>query len=166
MRRWGKVLAFYTRHDYMSNHYICYFKVKGIEFNCTEQFMMYCKAMLFGDRDMAAAILAAREPQAQKMLGRKVRGYVESVWVAKREQYILIGMIEKYSQNPQERQWLMETEDLILVEASERDTLYGVGLKEDDPRIENPYEWKGANLCGELTMKAREHFKYRAVRIS
>lgn len=165
MRRWGNVTAFYSRRDFMSNHYICYFKVKGITFNCTEQFMMYCKAMLFGDADVAKLILAAKEPQAQKVLGRRVRGYVEEEWVAKREKFILIGMIEKYSQNLQERQWLLDTGDTILVEASERDTLYGVGLKEDDPRIENPYEWRGANLCGALTMKAREHFQYRAVRL-
>jgi len=164
MRRWGKVLAFYSRRDFMSNHYICYFTVKGITFNCTEQFMMYCKAMLFGDRDVADLILKATNPQAQKVLGRRVRGYVEEEWVAKREQYILIGMIEKYKQNPQECQWLLDTEDAILVEASERDTLYGVGLSEDDPRIENPYEWRGRNLCGDLTMMAREHIR-RAVRL-
>ncbi|BDD79755.1 hypothetical protein [Burkholderia phage FLC9] len=165
MRRWGNVTAFYSKRDFMSNHYISYFTVKGIRFNCLEQFMMYCKAMLFGDQIVADAILVCEEPQGQKMLGRKVKGYDDAVWVAKREGYILIGMIEKYSQNPQERQRLMDTGDTILVEASERDTTYGVGLNENDPRIENPYEWKGANLCGELTMKAREHFKYRAVRI-
>jgi ribA/ribD-fused uncharacterized protein len=165
MRQWGNVTAFYSKRDFMSNHYICYFKVKGITFNCLEQFMMYCKAMLFGDKIIADAILVCEEPQGQKMLGRKVRGYDDAVWLAKREKYILIGMIEKYSQNLQERQWLLETGDSILVEASERDTVYGVGLNENDPRIANPYEWQGANLCGELTMKAREHFHYRAVRI-
>lgn len=166
MRQWGNIRAFYSRRDFMSNHYRCYFTVKGITFSSLEQFMMYCKAKLFGDHLMAAEILKAKEPQAQKMLGRKVAGYVDEVWVAKREQYILIGMIAKYDQNPQEKQWLMETGDDILVEASERDTTYGVGLNENDPRIGNPYEWKGANLCGELTMKAREHFKYRAGRIA
>jgi ribA/ribD-fused uncharacterized protein len=165
MRRVGNVTAFYTRRDFMSNHYICKFVVKGIEFSSMEQFIMYTKAMAFGDRTIAAAILAVSEPQGQKMLGRKVKGYIDEVWIANREKWILIGMIEKYSQNPQERQWLLETEDTILAEASERDTTYGVGLSEDDPRIGNPYEWRGANLCGELTMKAREHFKSRVVRV-
>lgn len=165
MRRWGNVVAFYTRRDFMSNHYRCHFKVKGVSFSSLEQFMMYCKAMLFNDRDVAELILKTDNPQAQKVLGRKVRGYVDAEWVAKREQFILTGMIEKYSQNPQERQWLLDTGDDILVEASERDTLYGVGLNEDDPRIGNPYEWKGANLCGVLTMKAREHLRTRAVRV-
>lgn len=166
MRRWGNVVAFYSRRDFMSNHYICNFIIKGITFNCVEQLMMFCKAMLFKDLEIAAEILKATEPQAQKMLGRKVKGYNDAVWLANREKYILIGMIQKYAQNPQELKWLMETEDAILVEASERDRTYGVGLNENDPRIENPYEWQGANLCGELTMKAREHFKYRAGRIA
>lgn len=161
MRRWGNVTAFYSRRDFMSNHYICYFTIKGIRFNCIEQLMMYCKAMLFKDLVIAAEILKAVEPQQQKILGRRVKGYVDAVWVARREKYILIGMLEKYRQNPVEYEMLMETGDTILVEASERDTTYGVGLNEDDPRIGNPYEWRGANLCGDLTMQAREQLRAR-----
>jgi ribA/ribD-fused uncharacterized protein len=161
MRRWGSVTAFYSRRDFMSNHYICYFTIRGIRFNCIEQFMMYCKAMLFNDVVIAAEVLKAVEPQKQKMLGRRVRGYDDSVWLAKRESYILTGMIEKYRQNPIELEYLMETGDTILAEASERDTTYGIGLNEDDPRCGNPYEWLGANLCGDLTMKARAHLRAR-----
>ena len=166
MRQWGIVRAFSSRRDFMSNLYRCVFIVKGITFLTVEHFMMFCKAMLFKDLVTAAEILGTENPQEAKILGRKVKGYVDEVWLAHREKYILIGMIQKYSQNPQEKQWLMETGDDILVEASERDTVYGVGLNEDDPRIGNPYEWRGANLCGELTMKAREHLKYRAGRIA
>jgi ribA/ribD-fused uncharacterized protein len=161
MRRWGSVTAFYSRRDFMSNHYKCPFTVKGIHFSSMEQFIMYCKAMLFGDHVIAAEILKAVEPQHQKILGRRVKGYDDAVWVAKRESYILTGMIEKYRQNPIELQYLMETGDTILAEASERDTTYGIGLNEDDPRCGNSYEWLGANLCGDLTMKAREHLRAR-----
>lgn len=161
MRRINNVTAFYTRRDFLSNHYICYFVIKGIRFNCVEQFMMYCKARCFNDLVTAQLILNETDPQRQKLLGRKVTPYDDSVWCNKREGWVLQGMIAKYQQNIVEREYLLATGITILVEASERDTLWGVGIAEHDDRIGNPHEWRGANLCGALNMRAREYLQAR-----
>lgn len=161
MRRVGNVIAFYSYRDFMSNHYLCTFKVKGITFGCMEQMIMYTKARCFGDLMIAQAILDEPRPQAQKLLGRKVTPYIDSVWSAKRPGWVLQGMIARYEQNPDDLQKLLDTGTTLLAEASERDTLWGVGLAEDDDRIGNPYEWLGRNLCGDLNMQAREHFRAR-----
>lgn len=49
------------------------FTVSDRQFFCAEQFMMYCKAVLFRDTECAAKILQSPTPQQQKALGRQVR---------------------------------------------------------------------------------------------
>ena len=52
------------------------FVVGGVTFSHAEQFMMYAKALLFGDHDAAAAVLIAPTPREQQAIGRAVREMV------------------------------------------------------------------------------------------
>lgn len=159
MRQVGNVLAFYTYRDWLSNHYRVSFTIRDITFNCTEQFLMYTKAMHFGDGETARKILATSDPQEQKMLGRQVTPYNDEEWIEKRLVYYIIGLKAMYRQNPDQLERLLLTNDLILVEASERDRVWGVGLKETDPRIADPRQWRGHNLCGGGHMAVRDFFR-------
>ena len=40
-------------NGYLSNWYMSYFKVDGVEFSSMEQYMMYKKALCFNDRGSA-----------------------------------------------------------------------------------------------------------------
>jgi ribA/ribD-fused uncharacterized protein len=55
------------------------FVLGGVTFTHAEQFMMYAKALLFGDREAAALILQAATPREQQAIGRTVRGFDEAV---------------------------------------------------------------------------------------
>ena len=46
--------------------------------------MMYQKAMMFGDVNIAHAILLTGSPKEQKDLGRMVSNYNDAIWSAKR----------------------------------------------------------------------------------
>src|SRR2546429_499961 len=83
------------------------FVVGGINFTHAEQFMMYAKAMLFGDRVTADLILNARTPKEQKALGRKVNGFDEAVWLLFREGVVFDGSYAKFSQNAELRDGLL-----------------------------------------------------------
>lgn len=74
---------FFGAEDPLSNWHPATFVVNGTEFCNNEQFMMYCKARLFGDEAIAQKILAAKSPKEHKALGRQVRGFDEAVWVEK-----------------------------------------------------------------------------------
>ena len=52
--------------------------------------MMYRKATLFGDEEIAVQILREPEPKRQKALGRKVRGFEGGRWDEWRE-----GIVEE-----------------------------------------------------------------------
>jgi predicted NAD-dependent protein-ADP-ribosyltransferase YbiA (DUF1768 family) len=45
---------------------------------------------------------------------------------------------------------LLQKQDILLVEASANDCIWGVGLSEDDPSIHQRSAWKGLNLQGYL----------------
>lgn len=132
------------------------FTVNGIQFSHAEQFMMYSKATLFGDRKCAALILAAATPREQKALGKKAKGFDDDVWKLFREGVVFTGSYAKFSQNPELRSALLATRGTTLVEASPTDLIWGIGLAEDDPAAKDRPSWRGLNLLGEALNRVRE----------
>jgi ribA/ribD-fused uncharacterized protein len=149
------IVPFYSKHDVLSNHHPSGFTVKGVTFAHGEQFLMYVKAMLFNDKLQAGRILAEPNPQGCKVLGRGVRPFDENLWAAKRRRYMLTGCLQKAREHTEIREYLLSTGNAVLVEASERDVIWGVGIAKEDPRIYDMREWRGTNLLGEIWMEVR-----------
>jgi ribA/ribD-fused uncharacterized protein len=150
-----KIVPFYSKYDLLSNHNPSGFTIKGVTFKHVEQFMMYCKAMLFNDKLQAGLILAEPDPQKCKILGRGVRPFDEALWVSKRRRYVYLGCLQKAREHKEVRDYLLSTGNAILVEASPRDTIWGVGIAKEDPRIYDIEQWQGLNLLGEIWMEVR-----------
>jgi ribA/ribD-fused uncharacterized protein len=131
------------------------FVVDGSEYSSAEHFMMAEKARLFGDLETRVRILAASSPEAAKKFGREVRGFDESAWVKSRFEIVVRGSIAKFQQNPDLSAFLLNTGPRVLVEASPTDRIWGIGLAGDDPRAEDPEQWRGLNLLGFALMEAR-----------
>jgi ribA/ribD-fused uncharacterized protein len=131
------------------------FVVDGSRYASAEHFMMAEKARLFGDEAARAHILEAPSPAAAKALGRKVRGFDEGRWQAARFAIVVAGSEAKFRQNAKLGAFLVETGERVLVEASPRDRIWGIGLAADDPRAKDPDQWRGSNLLGFALMEAR-----------
>ncbi len=136
-----------------SNWYPSNFVVDGKTFNCGEQFMMYTKAMTFGDKEIAEEIMNTSNPRDQKKLGRQVRNYDDKVWEQVRFKKVKKGLMEKYKQDPFFNNYLKERKDKIIVEASPYDAIWGIGLSENDPNILEKKEKWGQNLLGKCIME-------------
>ncbi|MDU5950334.1 MAG: NADAR family protein, partial [Paenibacillus macerans] len=132
------------------------FTVEGTEYSCAEQFMMAEKARLFGDDEMLAAIMQAKHPKEMKAYGRAVRNFDKDVW--DRECYGIVkrASLAKFSQNSQLGDYLKSTKNRILVEASPRDRIWGIGMGQSNPDVENPLKWRGKNLLGFALTEARD----------
>lgn len=133
------------------------FKAYNIEFVCCEQWMMYQKAILFEDKEIANEILETTNPKIQKDLGRKVRGFDEKVWDEIKYKTVMFGNILKFQQNPEHRKILLSTGDKLLVEASPYDRIWGIGYREEDA-LANESSW-GQNLLGKALVEVREILK-------
>lgn len=158
----GGYTFFFGPRNPLSNWHAVSFKADGQRFRNNEQYMMWRKARLFGDEDVAKRILLAGTPKEAKALGREVRGFVQAVWDANCEAIVEEGAFEKFSQNEAAREFLLATDDTVLVEASPYDKIWGVGLSADDPRIQDPAQWKGENRLGPVLERVRERLRVEA----
>jgi ribA/ribD-fused uncharacterized protein len=135
------------------------FEVEGIVYPTAEHFMMAEKARLFRDETILKKILLASSPREAKELGRYVSNFDESIWLQNRFDIVVRANEAKFTQNEAIRNFLLETKDKILVEASPVDTIWGIGLTEHDPRASNPDQWKGLNLLGFSLMTVRSKLR-------
>lgn len=146
----------------LSQWYGCYdsqksdFYQSGVKYNCTEQFMMASKARLFGDWEVQKQIMSTSSPRDQKALGRTVKGFDQKIWEAERENIVFMGNILKFSQNGHLFQFLLDTGDLTIVEASPWDKVWGVGTDTQNPSTFDKRLWNGTNLLGKAIMSARD----------
>lgn len=150
---------FWKSHSPFSQWHPCSFVVKGVHFNCAEQYMMYRKALTFKDADIAAQVLSQFSPKIQKALGRKVRRFDADIWEQQREQVVYEGNLAKFDQNPHLRHALFETGDTQLVEASPVDCIWGIGLTADHPDACHPDKWRGQNLLGKILTRVRDDLR-------
>jgi predicted NAD-dependent protein-ADP-ribosyltransferase YbiA (DUF1768 family) len=163
------------------------FEKNGITFFSSEQFMMYQKALFFGDKATENLILAKNEhPLAKdfmngkidaqtilksswqewntlqssvKALGKKVKHYDNEKWGQNRFRLVAEGVLAKFQQNEDLRKYLLNTGNDILVEASPTDEIWGIGLSESDAKVTPPERWKGQNLLGKVLMDVRSQVK-------
>ena len=135
------------------------FESDGHSFATAEHYMMYRKAVLFGDGHTANQVLAAPTPRAAKELGRSVRNFDEALWTEHRASIVFDGNLAKVSQNAAQSSFLLDTKDRVLVEASPVDRIWGIGLAEDDKNIANPARWRGLNLLGFALMRVRDRLR-------
>ncbi|MCE7007180.1 NADAR family protein [Kibdelosporangium philippinense] len=131
------------------------FTVDGVTYRSAEHFMMAGKARLFGDEEMLAKILDSETPADAKKLGRAVRDFDQDTWVAHRYDIVVDGSIAKFESDPVLTEFLVSTGDKVLVEAAPRDVIWGIGLGQDNPRSQDPSQWRGRNLLGFALMDAR-----------
>lgn len=132
------------------------FSLNGISYLTAEHYMMAEKARLFDDQDALNQIIASQTPALAKKLGRGIRGFDEARWNERRFDAVVEGNLAKFSQHASLKEFLLNTGDRILVEASPVDKIWGVGMAEDHLDIENPALWQGLNLLGFALMKVRQ----------
>jgi hypothetical protein len=132
------------------------FRIKHMVFDCGEQGMMFWKSMFFGDKITAAKIMKPSHPSKYKDLGRDVKPYDETAWEAERDKMMFKVCLERARQIPEVDAMLIASEGREIVEASQFDRIWGVGLAEYDERILNRCNWRGANRLGKAWMRVRE----------
>lgn len=135
------------------------FTVEGITYPTAEHWMMAKKAILFEDDKVLEKILQAKSPAEAKKLGRQVKNYQDEVWVTNRYEIVKEGNSHKFSQNEALKDFLLNTADRVLVEASPVDSVWGIGMAADHKDIENPEKWKGLNLLGFALMEVRDELR-------
>lgn len=143
------------KNGYLSNWYMSDFEYDGVKFCCSEQYMMYSKAVLFRDYNTAKKIMDTRDCRKIKQLGREVRNFDGAVWDKYKCDIMYRGLLEKFVQNKQLKELLLATGDDILAECAVHDKIWGIGLSMTDPKRTDQRFWRGQNLLGKTLMNVR-----------
>lgn len=159
-----KVICFHNPDEangYLSNWFLSDFEKDGVHFSSMEQYMMYQKAVLFKDSEIALQIMSTTDVGKIKAFGRSVRNYEETVWNGVRQIIIYEGLIEKFAQNNELRELLLATQQHILAECAVQDRIWGIGLSMKDENRFDMSKWNGQNLLGFSLMQVREQIQAR-----
>lgn len=158
MRVTEKFVFFWGKDDIYSNFYYSAFRHQGIVFKWSEQAIMYRKAKLFGAHDICRKIMRASTPKECRDLGRsRDIPFDNDIWDKNKMRIYEEVLMDKFS-NPQLKSKLLKTGNRIIAEASPFDKIWGIGLREDNPRAEDVNQWRGQNLLGEVLMRVRNNY--------
>lgn len=146
-------------NGYLSNWYLSDFSVDGIQYSSMEQYMMYQKALLFEDMEIAKQILNTSNVGKIKALGRSVKNYEDVIWNGMRQIIVYQGLLQKFQQNTELKEKLLATQEHLLAECAVQDKIWGIGLSMKDERRLHLDKWQGQNLLGFSLMRVRSALK-------
>lgn len=144
----------------LSQWYPSPFSIQNITYKTCEHYMMAQKALLFDDLVAFEKIILADSPKEVKALGRTIQNFDESKWNENKFLIVTIGNIHKFNQNKKFKEFLLKSNDSIIVEASPVDAIWGNGMAEDHNDAKNPKAWRGENLLGFALMEVRDVLNY------
>ena len=124
-------------------------------FSCAEQYMMYRKAVMFGDTMIASKIIntPGLHPNEYRRMGRLVANFDIKTWISTSMSVVINANFCKFIQNDELMQMLMSTGEKVLVEASSTDRIWGIGFSATNA-MRNKEVW-GQNKLGECLMTVR-----------
>lgn len=130
----------------------------GHKFTTSEHLFMYLKAFTFGDQEIMEQIIKSETPKEAKKLGRKVKNFDEAHWENFREYRMRDAVISKLEASKEFKEFLCSPEFLgkTFVEASPYDTVWGIGMSEEESGIDDSNNWKGLNLLGKVLTELRD----------
>lgn len=132
------------------------FTIDKIEYKSAEHWMMAEKARLFNDEEMWASIINAATAGAAKKLGRQVSNFDPAIWDKHKFQIVVEGNKHKFEQAEDQATFLLNTKERVLVEASPKDQIWGIGMAQNSKDAERPDHWRGQNLLGFALMEVRD----------
>jgi ribA/ribD-fused uncharacterized protein len=144
-------------YPYMSNFYPSKFVDEtGIEFNCTEQYLMYhkCKTFEPDNAHMLQQILNEKSPAKIKALGRQVKNYNDQIWDQIRYIIMVNGLRLKFGQNQSIANKLVQTNPKMLYEAASTDNIWGIGYDAETAVTKDKATF-GSNLLGQALVQVR-----------
>jgi len=151
---------FWRKESPFSQHHMCNFYIEEKLYNCSEQWMMEQKALLFDDKETAAKIMQLEYPAAMKRLGRRIQNFDQVVWDEHSYNIVHQGNTHKFLQNITFLNALKNTKGTTLVAGSPHDNIWGIACYATEPAAQRRETWRGSNLLEEILTEIREEFLF------
>ena len=152
------VLAFFGSLCPLSNFHESPFECEGRKFRWVEEYFFHRKAELCNDLNSIQRIRDSTNPAECKRIGEGIK-LDRTTWHQHSVRIMKKALQEKFGQNRGLRDFLLETGNKQLAEASPTDKFWGTGVALGKVDVTNPSNWPGKNKLGELLMEIRTQFK-------
>jgi len=150
-----------------SNWYKAEFTYARRRFSSVEQYMMYHKALMFREYDLAKRIMNTEDTAKIKRLGRsKMEHFDADLWDRTSKQIVKRGVRAKFEQNEELRRKLLQTGFSAIAECSRNDKKWGIGVAITDEKRYDISKWRGQNLLGQILMEVRDELRSAAYKES
>lgn len=149
-------LFFFGRVSMLSNFHTSPLLLDSRRFPTSEHAFQYLRATLAGRSTLAEFIAAANDPREAKKWGDTVkpRQELHAIWEDSLVEAMKSACKKKFQQNGLAREYLLNTGNIKLVEASV-DQFWGCGVALGDPSLDDMNKWKGKNMLGRILMQVR-----------
>lgn len=153
----SKVVVFFGKDSRFSNHYTSLFLADDFSFLSIEQYLAYNRARIANDQELMDRAIGASDPlESKRILNLLHDAPGQEVWEKERRDILFTGLLAKFQQSADLRNYLLSSENRTLGEAS-RNKVWGIGLTLNDGARLDPNQWTGENLLGKTLMDVR-HF--------
>jgi ribA/ribD-fused uncharacterized protein len=142
-----------------SNMHEAKIQVDGITFPTVEHYFQWSKAKMFGDAEIQTKILKTASPKTVKSYGKKVKGFDEESWSAKKDEVMRTAVKAKLMQHPDILRKLRDTGVRPIAEADPRGKYWGIGTSADTSKAKDVSRWPGKNVMGKILMNLRTELK-------
>lgn len=147
--------VFFSAGKEFSNEYDAKMQIDGQTFATVEHYYQWSKAKMFGDADAEKKILKTASAKSVKTYGKKVTGFKEEEWDAKKNSIVRTALKAKFTQHPDLRKMLLDTGTKPLAFADPRDKYWSIGTSDDTSKAKDPSKWSGKNMLGKLLTELR-----------
>ena len=148
------IVAFLGDGSPLSNFYHCEVEYEGFTYSSVEQVLQSEKADHYDDQIAHAKILHSEDPAEIKRVGKHIP-VIEQHWSRESVEIVRKACRNKFLQHQHLQDYLLATEDRVLVEAS-TDKKWGCGLHLRNKDILNSALWSGDNQLGKILMEIRD----------
>ena len=75
-----------------------------------------------------------------------MKNFDAKIWDNYKFDIVVEGNFINFYKTASLKEFLLTTNNRVIVEASPVDAIWGIGMASDHPDVENPMEWEGENL--------------------
>ena len=92
-------IGFFGELNPLSNFHLTPFKIHGIHYHSSEQFIQQQKCKMFGDQETEALIMATESALECKQLSRDIKNFDSERWKQNAKASCTPGILAKFEQN-------------------------------------------------------------------
>jgi hypothetical protein len=129
-------------------------QVEGGMFQSLEHYVVWRKALMFRDFDVAKEVFTTPKPALIRQIGLTIKNVDPLAWKNARVKVAIEGSLAMFSQHEDLKAKLLATGSSIIA-CTDADSIAGIVLAADDPKVNDMSNWKGWNLAGKVATEVR-----------